>query len=214
MKKTGTKWQRNKGRIKDSVPLCSDALIRSPTESSDLSASVPDNNGFTLLELSLVILVIGIILALVLPNLGIPKAKLEREKEIGKISQTIKYLYNLSQVQNEEISLLFDLDGNKFWAIPFTGKDDDGIIRPALQEMAGEYLVPEKRLSSSLKIEDIINSEGNKITKGIMPLIFHPSGFVEPATIHLIDGKEKFYTLLINPLTGQSHIEDGYLKEE
>ena len=172
------------------------------------------NKGFTLLELSLVILVIGIILALVLSNLGIPKAKLEREKEIGRISQTIKYLYNLSQVQNEEISLLFDLDRNKFWAIPFTGKNDDGKIQLAPQGMAGEYLIPEKRLSSSLKMEDIIDSKGNKITEGIMPLIFRPSGFVEPATIHFMDEKEKFYTLFINPLTGQSHIENGYLKEE
>ena len=75
-------------------------------------------------------------------------------------------------------------------------------------------LLPEKRISSFLKIKDIIDSEGNKITEGIMPLIFHPSGFVEPATIHFMDEKEKFYTLFINPLTGQSHIELGYLEEK
>ena len=159
--------------------------------------------GFTLLELSLVILVIGMILALVLPNLGIPKSKLEKEREIEKISQTIKHLYNLSQVKNKEIYLLFDLNTNKFRAVSF---------------LIGEYdneedILPERKVSSVFRIKDIINAEGNKITEGIVPMVFHPSGFVEPATIHFIDDKEKFYTLFINPLTGQSHIESGYLQE-
>jgi prepilin-type N-terminal cleavage/methylation domain-containing protein len=161
--------------------------------------------GFTLLELSLVILIIGVVLALVLPNLGTPKARLEKEREIEKFSQTIKYLYNLSQVQNKEISLLFDLNANKFWAISFTTEDDEEIT---------DYLIPEKKLGSSLRMKDIIDSEGNKVTEGIVPLAFHPSGFVEPVTIHFIDEKEKFYTLFINPLTGQSHIERGYMVKE
>ena len=171
-------------------------------------------NGFTLVELSLVILVIGMVLALVLPNLGTPKAKLEKEREIERLSQTIKYLYNLSQVQNEKIYLLFDLNGNKFWAISLPAEEDDEEINQPIAKLAGEHLIPEKRLSSSLKMKDIIDSKGNKITEGIVPLIFHPSGFVELATIHFMDEKGKFYTLFINPLTGQSHIESGYLEEE
>lgn len=173
--------------------------------------------GFTLIELSLVILVIGLVLALVLPNLGTPKAKLEKEREIERISQTIKYLYNLSQVQNEKICLLFDLNGNKFWAISLPAEEDDERINQLAALLASQtedYLVPEKRLRSSLKVKDIINFKGSKITEGIVSLIFHPSGFVEPATIHFIDEKETFYTLFINPLTGQSHVELGYLEEE
>ena len=50
----------------------------------------PPTTGFTLLELSLVILVIGMILALVLPNLGIPKAKLERERDIENACKSIE----------------------------------------------------------------------------------------------------------------------------
>jgi prepilin-type N-terminal cleavage/methylation domain-containing protein len=204
MKEQGTKWQRHKGEIKNSVPLC-------------LCAPVPGKKGFTLLELSLVILVIGLVLALVLPNLGTPKAKLEKEREIERLSQTIKYLYNLSQVQNEKIYLLFDLNGNKFWAMSLPAEEDgeriNQLAAPPVSQ-TGDYLIPEKRLRSSLKVKDIINSKGSKITEGIVPLIFHPSGFVEPATIHFVDEKETFYTLFINPLTGQSRVELGYLEEE
>ena len=161
--------------------------------------SLMKNKGFTLLELSLVILVIGMVLALVLPNVGIPKARLEREREIEKLSQTIKYLYNLAQVRNEEIIVLFNLDKNEFSAI--SSHEEENIL-------------PERKIGSYLKIQDIIDTKGNKSTEGIVPLVFHPSGFVEPATIHFLDKKEKFYTLFINPLTGQSIIENGYLIKE
>ncbi len=164
--------------------------------------SLIGNNGFTLLELSLVILVIGMVLALVLPNLKIPKSKLDRQRDIENISQTIKYLYNLAQVKNEEILLLFDLDKNELKAISLLEGEDKE-----------ENILSTRRISSYLKVQDIINSEGNKITEGITPLIFHPSGFVGPVTIHFIDEKEKSYTLFVNPLTGQSHIELGYLQE-
>jgi prepilin-type N-terminal cleavage/methylation domain-containing protein len=182
------KEQRHKRRIENSVPLC-------------LCAYVPDKKGFTLIELSLVILVIGMVLSLVLPNVGIHKSKLEKEREIEKISQTIKSLYDLSQVQNKEITLLFNLDENKLQAVSLIGGEE-------------EYLLPEKRLSSYLKIKDIINFKGDKITEGIVPLIFNPAGFVEPATIHFIDEGSKFYTFFINPLTGQSRVDNGYWEEK
>ncbi len=159
------------------------------------------NRGFTLLEISLVILVIGIIFSLVLPNIGIHKSKLDIEREIEKTSQTIKSVYDLSQVQNKEIALLFNLDENKFQAM-------------SLVDDKEEYLLPAVRLSSALKIKDIINFEGNKIAKGTISLTFNPAGFVEPTTVHFIDRDSKFYTLFINPLTGQSHIGDGYLEKE
>ena len=158
-------------------------------------------NGFTLLEISLVILLIGIILSLVLPNIGIHKSRLEKEREIEQLSQTIKYLYDLSQIQNKEIILLFDLDENKFQAVSLIDGEE-------------EYILSEKRLSYALKIQDIVNSEGDKITQGTVSLTFNPAGFVEPATIHFIDKDAKFYTLSINPLTGQSRVEDGYQEEK
>ncbi|MCK4904991.1 type II secretion system protein [bacterium] len=157
--------------------------------------------GFTLIELSLVILVIGIILSLVLPNIGIHKSKLEKERQIEKISQTIKSVYDLSQIQNKEIVLSFNLDENKFQAVSLIDGDE-------------EFLLPEKKLGSALKIKDIVNFKGDKITEGTIFLIFNPAGFVEPATIHFIDSDSKFYTLFINPLTGQSRVENGYWEEE
>lgn len=158
-------------------------------------------NGFTLLELSLVILVIGMLLSLALPNIGVHKAKIEKEREIEKISQTIKSLYDLSQVQTEEVFMSFDIEGNSIRSFSLNGEER-------------EYLLPEQKLGSFLKIQDIITFEGEKIASGEVPIKFNPNGFIEPAVIHFADKDSNFYTLSINPLTGQSRVEKGYIEEE
>ena len=161
------------------------------------------NKGFTLLELSLVILVIGMVLALILPNLVIPKAKLDREREIGRISHIVKHLYGLSQAQNTDIALLFNLDTNTFWAVPLISG-----------EKGSEDILPQKKIGSSVKIKDIVDLEGNKITEGLAHLVFYPAGFVDPVTIHFMSKGGEFYTMFINPLTAQSRVETGYLEKE
>lgn len=157
--------------------------------------------GFTLLELSLVILIISIVLLLILPNFSGLRQRLESEREIERISQTIKYLYTESQLRNEIITLLFDLDGNKFYALVGSEKDEN-------------YFIPERKLNLPLRIKDIVDSEGNRITQGIVYLNFYPTGYTQKTTIHFEDEKERFYTLFINPLTAKTHIEEGYLVEE
>jgi len=161
--------------------------------------SLIKTSGFTFLEISLVILVIGIVLSLILPNIGIHKSKLERERKFESISHAIESLYDLAQAQNKEVILSFDIDENSFYAV-FSDSEVS--------------LLPKKSLGSDLVIKDIVNSAGDKITQGIVPLTFDPSGFVEPVTIHFIDKNSQFYTLSVNPLTGQSLLQEGYREEE
>jgi len=42
---------------------------------------------------------------------------------------------------------------------------------------------------------------------------FTPDGWVEQALIHLRDGDNKDFTLMVNPLTGNTDLREGYVEE-
>ncbi len=44
-------------------------------------------------------------------------------------------------------------------------------------------------------------------------ILFTPDGWVEHALIHLRDGSNKDYTLLVKPLTGNTELIEGYVEE-
>jgi hypothetical protein len=42
---------------------------------------------------------------------------------------------------------------------------------------------------------------------------FSPEGWVERALIHLRDGEGRDFTLVVNPLTGNTELREGYVEE-
>ena len=43
-------------------------------------------------------------------------------------------------------------------------------------------------------------------------IYFFPMGMAEAATIHLSDGKESFYTLIVHPLTGRVTVKNSFVE--
>jgi len=71
--------------------------------------------GFTLIEISIVVLILGMVLTLALPRLGGTYSQLKCEEEIGKIAALVEYLYNQAQIKNEGFSLVLNLDKKEYW---------------------------------------------------------------------------------------------------
>ena len=44
-------------------------------------------------------------------------------------------------------------------------------------------------------------------------MLFTPDGWVENAMIHLRDGSDRDFTLLVKPLTGATELREGYVEE-
>ena len=43
---------------------------------------------------------------------------------------------------------------------------------------------------------------------------FSPNGWVEHAVIHIRNGEGRDFTLLVNPLTGNAELREGYVEEK
>jgi prepilin-type N-terminal cleavage/methylation domain-containing protein len=162
------------------------------------------SKGFTLIELAMVIVVLGIMISLVIPTLGeMTGANLKRSSR--HLTGMIRFLRDDAEVKKREYRLRFDVPGGHYWA--------------ETQVITSDKTVEFKRVPSTISTEGELS--GNTTFKGVRvvshpddPFIrFTPDGWVEKTFIHLRDGNGKDFTLIVQPLNGDTELREGEMEE-
>jgi hypothetical protein len=76
-------------------------------------------------------------------------------------------------------------------------------------EPAPSLPVTETVLPEGLRFTDIETSLEGRVDEEKAMTRFLPQGFSTPTWIHLRDGNDNEYTLVVHPLTGRTEIRDG-----
>ncbi len=164
----------------------------------------PQSKGFTLIELAVVIAILGVMIALVAPMLGeLGEANLKRSAR--HLTGMIRFLHEESQVKKAVYRLRFDIQDGRYWAEAVTRTSERaGEFRKTTSVIGGEG-----SLSGQTKFRDI--------KAGSHPedpyILFTPDGWVENAIIHLRDGSDRDFSLLVKPLTANTELREGYVEE-
>ncbi len=165
----------------------------------------PQSKGFTLIELTIVIVVLGVMLSLVIPRLGeIGEADLKRSAR--HLTGTIRFLRDEAQAWKTVYRLRFDIQGGRYWAEVMTLTGEQTVeFRKFHSEMAGEG-----GLSGRTAFRDVrVGSHPDD------PYIqFTPDGWVEKAFIHLRDGDDRPFTLIVNSLMGTTELREGEVEKK
>jgi len=164
----------------------------------------PRSKGFTLIELAVVVAILGVMIALVAPKLGeLGEANLKRSAR--HLTGMIRFLHEKSQMKKMEYRLRFDIQDGRYWA--------ESLKR--VSESAVEFQ----------KETSVIEGEGSlfgqttfrDIKAGSHPddpyILFTPDGWVENAIIHLRDGSDRDFSLLVMPLTANTELREGYVEQ-
>ncbi len=165
----------------------------------------PDFGGFTLIELAIVLVVIGVLLSLVVPKLAdIDNANLKRSAR--HLTGMIRFLRDESQAKKTVYRLRFDIPGGRYWAEALRETSDNSVeFMRATSAIGGEG-----SLSGRTTFRDV--------TVGGHPddpyILFTPDGWVEHSLIHLKDGEDRDFTLLVEPLMGNTELRTGYVEEK
>ncbi len=162
------------------------------------------NRGFTLIELTVVIALSGLVALLVMPRFFEGLFSGDMKSTIRELSLVIESIRSESSMTRRPHRLYFDLKKRAYW--------------PAVMEGSGEFvkistsILSERQLPKDISFRDIVSPRDGKIREGESYMNFLPSGVTEEMTIHLESKKGEVYTLMVMPLTGRMRIYDRYVE--
>jgi prepilin-type N-terminal cleavage/methylation domain-containing protein len=167
---------------------------------------VRNHHGFTMIELGMVLLVLGIVGALIIPRYGGMLERQQMRRTINTLRGTVRYLQAHAAHTKRIYRLQFDLENQVMSACYLA---PDSTCQPEATQVLREYTFPDM-----VRIVDVINPQGEKTREGEAVTHFHPTGIAEPSIIHLATLQEQYMTLIIEPLTGNLRVQDGYVEPE
>lgn len=159
--------------------------------------------GFTLIEITLVILIMGILLALSIPRLGSLTGH-NLKVSCRRLSATAKHLFHRSTVKRTIYRLNYDLKRNEYW---ITYRDET-------LEFVGDSspLSRRVRLPKDVYFEDITIVGRGKFFEGEVQTHFFPKGWVDETLVHLKDARGRQASIHILPLSARTKIYDKYVE--
>ena len=190
-------------------------------------------DGFTLIEMMVVIGLIAMIMAVAVPNVGLAlRANLDNSNR--ELATIIRATHDEAVLKGQVYRMAFDLDKRQYWA---EVGDRDFLMRSSEQEdeekrrqerrndeekakfkdpfqLATALTKNKKSLPKGVKFSDIQTSRSKEPLKtGLAYAHVFPHGFIEKLVIHLKDDFERESTMVVNPVTGKSRLFNRYVKE-
>lgn len=159
----------------------------------------PDDSGFTLLEIVLVLVVIGLFVGLALPRIpDVSGARLQ--KAARKVAMTLQVARMRAVTLRRYYRLEIDVDAEKI-LLSYLGPEgtfiqDDGVMPYDTGET---------------DIVDMITSTRDRTLEGVGWIYISPRGFIEPSMIHLRGRRGQDLTVSPSPAGGRIKILEGYV---
>ena len=158
------------------------------------------NHGFTLIELCVILLLIGIFAGLLMPNLDrIGQGNLDASAR--RLRGTVKYLFNEAALTGCEHRLIYDLDQGTYRAM---------ILQPSGDLVPLQGTGKGAKLLDGVRFQELTLRGHGSFSSGEITTRIHPTGWLEETIIHLQDQAGKQLTLRIAPLSGIADIYPGF----
>jgi Tfp pilus assembly protein FimT len=160
--------------------------------------------GYTFIELTVVIFLIGLTLVLTVPRFRYAMLTDDLKTTVRRMVGTIRSLRNEAVRRHMVHTLHFDLELNRFWTESADMTDE------------GRALAYERafRLPQRVRMLDVWSKERGKEVDGKATIYFNRKGYIEQSAIHLAaeDGRE--FTLELSPFLGKVKVFEKYVEFE
>ncbi len=185
------------------------------------------NRGFTLIEIMIVLVIVGVVLTLAVPKLVNSKGKIK--DEVKHIALIARQVHDAARLENRTYRIVFSMEEKKvhsYWIESAASnvtllsadqskkqKDETDPKKSLIAknngfEISKAVLKSPVKLPKELFIDKVEFIDGKAITSGDASIHFFAQGLVQEAAIHLSDHKTLIWTIFISPLTAHTTIFD------
>ncbi len=159
-----------------------------------------NNRGYTLIELSVVVLLIGVMLAIAVPRVRDTLLNDDLKAVTRRLTSSALELRYESVRDQTDYILHIDLSNQAFWSYP---ADTTAEKRTELRK--GAYRLPE-----GIRIVDVRHAEAARKTDGEVFVRFFRRGYVEPTVVHL-SKEDRSFTVVFNPFLQKMTVYEKYV---
>ena len=152
-----------------------------------------DDGGFTLLELVLVLLLMGLIAGFTLPFVASTLDRLKLQSEVRKISSALQFARSEAISKKAIFTFNVDMDESKYW-----------LAMPKHNEVTQS-----KPIDKTVRILDYQGAD-ETLKEGSFMILFYPSGNSSGGTLRfksINDKDENIYAVIIDPIIGKPKIK-------
>lgn len=171
--------------------------------------------GYTLIELAVVILVLGIVLMVAAPRLTPFLMETRLEASARQLASFCRYTNAQAVLTKTHLVLNIDIDTREYWLTTFIADNTTGFFQGTedLEEIEiTTDLLRRRRLPETARFQDVVLSESGYADSGTVVLDFTPVGVSQEMLVHLQGKSGSQLTVFFNPLTGTTGILEGYVE--
>jgi general secretion pathway protein H len=162
----------------------------------------PGKKGFTLIELVVVVLLIGLTMVLSVPRLRYAMLTDDLRGTVRRMVGTVRTLRNEAIREQKVYALHFDLESNRLWADSADMTDEERI----------EAHQKAFQLPKGVRVLDVWRSGKGKEVAGEAVIRFTKKGYMEQSVIHLGAEDGRRFTLIFSPFLGRVKVLEEYIE--
>ena len=163
-----------------------------------------DKKGYTFIELTVVVLLIGLMMAVTLPRFRYALLTDNLKTATRRLVGIIKTMRIEAVREQQGFVLYFDLESNRFWHESSAMTEEERLIS---REKASS-------LPSGVRFLDLwLKGKGKKVS-GEAAIRFNKKGYVKQSVIHLASEDGRKFTLVLSPFLGRVQVLKKYVEFE
>ncbi|MBN2515385.1 MAG: prepilin-type N-terminal cleavage/methylation domain-containing protein [Deltaproteobacteria bacterium] len=170
------------------------------TRTRILTAGKQTNDGFTLIELTVVVFLVSFMLLLAVPRVRDTVLTDGLKSTVNHLANTARELRSDAARNQVDYILHLDLNNNLIWTYSI---DMSPEAKSEMKERS--FHIPE-----DVKIEDIYRFGGNKVIDGEATIRFYKRGYAQPTVLHLARKDDRF-TVIFEPFVSLIKTYDRYI---